>query len=37
MMLAQLAATLLPLGYVNQARLRFSEALSEELADSIMR
>jgi len=29
MMLAQLATTLLPLGYVNQARLRFSEALSE--------
>jgi tetratricopeptide (TPR) repeat protein len=29
MMLAQLAMTLTPLGYINQARTRFSEALSE--------
>jgi predicted ATPase/class 3 adenylate cyclase len=29
LMLAQLALTLVPLGYVNQARVRFSEALSE--------
>src|SRR5215471_4444408 len=29
MMLAQLAMTLSPLGYINQARVRFSEALSE--------
>jgi predicted ATPase/class 3 adenylate cyclase len=31
LMLAQLAMTLTPLGYVNQARVRFSEALSEAL------
>jgi tetratricopeptide (TPR) repeat protein len=29
MMLAQLAMTLKPLGYINQSRVRFSEALSE--------
>jgi len=29
MTLAQLALTLVPLGYINQARMRFSEALSE--------